>query len=339
MTNQISALLANWLKQKDDHDWVLGTIVETQGSSYRKAGAMLFINNLGQYFGLLSGGCLEADIMRQAQQVMDSGLPKVIQYDMREEDDISWKLGIGCGGMVRILLQPLNQDNQYHHLPNVLKLLTERQTLTYTINLNKPETANTILKQANQSESEPSGFLSIPLKAEPHLAVFGAGIDARPLVAMAGNLGWQITLVDHRTNNARGQYFPAATTIIRQHPDDLKDHEFLSNIDAAVVMGHNIQFDAAALSLLQKSSAGYIGMLGPKHRKQKVLNAAKLSTLSKPLSGPIGLNLGGELPESIALSILAEIHAVLEQRDARSLSGVVKAADSTPSIRHKSQVA
>ncbi|WP_143872329.1 XdhC family protein [Catenovulum sediminis] len=320
MNNQLTNLINNWFEHKNDYQWVLGTIIETQGSSYRKTGAMLFINNLGQYFGLLSGGCLEADIMRQAQKVMDTNQAIVIQYDMREEDDISWELGIGCGGMVRILLQPLNKQNQYHQLPLVLELLQARQKTYYQLNLNAPDQTNLVANTSDELDSA----LTIELNPIPHIAIFGAGIDARPLVAMAGTLGWEITLIDDRTNNARAQYFPAATRIIRQSAETLKSHPLLNNIDAAVIMGHNISFDAQALKTLQNSSARYIGLLGPEHRKQKVLNCASISTLTKPVSGPIGLNLGGDLPESIALSILAEVHAVLEQRDARSFSGIIK---------------
>ncbi|EWH08788.1 xanthine dehydrogenase [Catenovulum agarivorans DS-2] len=325
MTNQLTELLTNWHQQKDQYQWVLGTIIETQGSSYRKAGAMLFINNLGQYFGLLSGGCLEADIMRQAQKVMDDQQAMVIQYDMREEDDISWKLGIGCGGMVRILLQPVSAQNHYHNLPVLLELLQGRQNVSYQINLTAPDNSN--LAVVNKSidshkTSIQSDVLNVQLKPVPHIAIFGAGIDARPLVAMAGNLGWQISLIDHRTNNARAQYFTAATQIIRQAPEQLAEHQLLQNIDAAVVMGHNLQFDAAALAILQTSTAKYIGLLGPTHRKEKVLKQAQLQLqqTSMPIYGPIGLNIGGELPESIALAILAEIHAVLERRDAGFLS-------------------
>jgi xanthine dehydrogenase accessory factor len=114
-------LLNNWYEQRDELEWVIATIIGTEGSSYRKPGAMMMINSLGQYHGLISGGCLESDIMRQSRQCWMSGKNIIIQYDMREEEDITWQLGIGCGGLVRILLQPVSADNAY------LKLIELRE--------------------------------------------------------------------------------------------------------------------------------------------------------------------------------------------------------------------
>lgn len=319
MSNQLTTLLSTWQQKKDDFSWVLATIIETQGSSYRKAGAMLFINDLGQYFGLLSGGCLEADILRNAKQVMHSQQAKIIEYDMQEEDDISWKLGIGCGGLVKILLQPITALNNYQQLPLLLTALNNRQAVSYKINLSDLSLSNQTIHNTDDIANNKNNLL-FSYQPTPHLAIFGAGVDARPLVAMAGNLGWRISLIDHRVNNAREQYFSSAEQIIRQHPSELADAKFLQQIDAAVVMGHHVGFDAAAIKILQHSASKYIGLLGPKHRKLKVLNEAGLAQLSQPISGPVGLDIGGELPESIALSILAEIHAVLAGKNARFLS-------------------
>lgn len=159
---------------------------------------------------------------------------------------------------------------------------------------------------------------------EPHLLVFGGGVDAQPLVAIAAQLGWRVTLVDARAAYARQQHFPAAHKILRQSADQLEP-ALLSSIDAAIVMTHNIQMDADALAAIQQSSARYTGLLGPNKRRQRVLSTANLTedSLTKPLAGPMGLNIGGELPESIALSILAECHAVLEQRDAKSFTNLI----------------
>ena len=314
-SNQLLDLLTYW-HQHQDQQWVLGTIVETDGSSYRKAGAMLLINELGQYFGLLSGGCLEADIMLKAQQVFDSQTPKFIQYDMRDDDDISWQLGIGCGGMVRILLQPVNQENNQQALLAAYQALEQGNTCYYQINTAQPEQANQLVTTNSPAEN----CLTIECKPSPRIAVFGGGIDARPVVQMAAQLGWQVIVIDHRTNNARQTYFSNAKQIIKRHPNDLTDADFLQAIDAAVVMGHNIEFDAAAVKILQTSSCQYLGLLGPVDRKNRVLKAAKLSNSVKPLFGPIGLNIGGRLPESIALSILSEIQAVLEQKDLSKLT-------------------
>ena len=130
-------------------------------------------------------------------------------------------------------------------------------------------------------------------------------------------------LIDPRVGYAKAEYFTQASQIIRQPIEQLYSASWLSQIDVALVLTHNIKLDAAALTLVQNSSAKYVGLLGPIHRTDRVLDIAKLSrnALTKPLANPVGLRLGGELPESIALSMLSEAHAVLEKTDGLSISG------------------
>jgi xanthine/CO dehydrogenase XdhC/CoxF family maturation factor len=347
MANHIQQLLNTWYQQRDDLDWVIATIIGTEGSSYRKPGAMMMINSLGQYHGLLSGGCLESDIMRQSRQCWISGKNNIIQYDMREEEDIAWQLGIGCGGLVRILLQPVSADNKYLELVALREQINLNKWCMYQQTLSKSVPLNTLLRlnknqeliqqvsdnnpSPNKGVDEEPSEQSIPLhglfehiiKPSLRLAIFGGGIDAIPLANIAANVGWHVLVADPRTGYARQTQFPEAQQIIKASLDDFAQHPWLVNIDAVVIMTHNVKLDAQALVLSQSSSASYVGMLGPLHRTERVLSQAELpnlSSLSKPLSNPIGLRLGGELPESIALSIVSEIHAFMESADARSIS-------------------
>ncbi|WP_299074439.1 XdhC family protein [uncultured Paraglaciecola sp.] len=330
MANRISQLLHHWSADRDNHLWVLATIIETDGSSYRKAGAMMLINDLGQYFGLLSGGCLESDIMRQARRCWDNQKNRIVEYDMREEEDLAWQLGIGCGGMVRILLQPVNIENDYLKLDEIAGFLAKRQPIEYQQQINEDKPNNIIqpfvkkmtAKIKQQGEKQ---VFTQTLAAAPLVAIFGAGVDAKPVVAIAAELGWDVILVDPRMGYAKPEYFVKAQLIIRQPIKELETASWLQQIDVALVLTHNIKLDAEALDVLQNSSAKYVGLLGPNHRTDRVLQHADLTydCLSLPLANPVGLRLGGELPESIALSMLAEAHAVLEQTDALSLSGVI----------------
>jgi xanthine dehydrogenase accessory factor len=333
MANRISQLLGHWSENRDKHLWVLATIIETDGSSYRKAGAMMLINDMGQYFGLLSGGCLESDIMRQARRCWDNQQNRIIEYDMREEEDLAWQLGIGCGGMVRILLQPVHVNNDYLKLDALNSCLEQRQKAEYHQQIDEGIPSNKVLPidekyqtlgTSAQVTGSPNVFVQL-LSPAPLLAVFGAGVDAKPLVSIAAELGWHVLLIDPRVGYAKAEFFTKANQIIRQSLDDLYGATWLSQIDAALVLTHNIKLDAAALKLVQSSSAKYVGLLGPIHRTDRVLDIAKLTRndLSKPLANPVGLRLGGELPESIALSMLAEVHAVLENADGLSISGVL----------------
>ncbi|MBL4629909.1 MAG: XdhC family protein [Paraglaciecola sp.] len=333
MANRISQLLSHWSGSRDTHLWVLATIIQTDGSSYRKAGAMMLINDTGQYFGLLSGGCLESDIMRQARRCWDNQHNRIVEYDMREEEDLAWQLGIGCGGMVRILLQPVHADNNYLKLDELNRSLAQRQKVEYQQQIDQGFPLNRVLPLADKALKFAAGIREIEavevfvqqLAPAPLIAVFGAGVDARPVVSIAAEMGWQVLLIDSRVGYAKAEFFTKASQIIRQPFEQLGTATWLSQIDVALVLTHNIKLDAAALTLVQTSSAKYVGLLGPTHRTDRVLDIAKLtrSGLSKPLANPIGLRLGGELPESIALSMISEAHAALEQANGLSISGVL----------------
>lgn len=321
MANHIKQLLNTWYPDKNKLQWILATIIGTEGSSYRKPGAMMMINSMGQYYGLLSGGCLESDIMRQSRRCWETGKNKIIQYDMRDEEDLAWQLGIGCGGLVRILLQVVNADNNYLSLPTLREHINQNRACEYKQVLNEEAPLNVVNEEL---ESQSTVFVH-NIQPPPHIAIFGGGADAVPVVSIAANLGWQITLLDPRPSYARASDFPGAHLIVKDNFNTLQNAHCLGNISAAVIMTHNIELDAQALMLVQQSGASYTGLLGPRHRTERVLQHAKTSfqRLSKPLANPIGLRIGGELPESIALSILSEIHAYLAQTDAQSISQIL----------------
>jgi xanthine dehydrogenase accessory factor len=353
MANHLSHLLKQWYDEKDNSQWVLGTIYDTQGPCYRKSGAMMLFNSSGQQFGMLSGGCLESDIAINARKVMQSGHALTLCYDGSDEDDLSFQLGIGCGGTVFILLQPVNSANNYLHLDQVHLALSARKSGTYyqrmpTVRaLTGVQTAPCDKQTANDCHTEfvPCGgaqanhinqgrahllqrgaetWLASPVAPLPHLLVAGGGLDARPLVAMARNLGWQITVWDPRPGNARREYFLAADNVLSGDPEQLTDYVTRANVNAAVLMAHNVLIDAAALKALQSSPMTYMALLGPVHRRDKVLKQAnvQLDQLPFVLAGPAGLALGAQLPEGIALSILAECHASLHQAKANSRSDI-----------------
>lgn len=339
MSNQLRHLLHFWYDRKVELEWVLATVVATEGSAYRKAGAMMLINSMGQYQGLLSGGCLEADIMRQARRCWDTGASRFIQYDMTEESDLSWKLGLGCGGMVRIFLQPIDASTGYLALPDLRAKLECQETCIYVQKLIEGPPENKLLSKgdgdeylAKDSKTQQifingTPYLIQRINPPPQIAIFGGGVDSRPLVKMALELGWRIKLIDPRPANGRVEYFKGAD-IVKQSIPSLHSESWLNKLDAAIVMSHSIELDAQALTLVRGRTLKYLGMLGPEHRTERVLAKAGLERRDLPvwLANPIGLRLGGELPESIALSILAEVHAVLEHKDAASISQVIENA-------------
>ncbi|MFA3790340.1 XdhC family protein [Aliiglaciecola sp. SL4] len=336
MANTLTSMLSVWYQQKDQCQWVLATIFETQGSSYRKSGAHMMINDLGRYHGLLSGGCLESDIMLQARRCWDTGEGRIVEYDMTEEQDLAWKLGIGCGGVVKILLQPVSKQNDYLYLNKVYGRLSQngycyfaQQITSGEPQVEYAELPSTAQVKVEQWEHNGQVFLKQVLRPPINLCVVGAGVDAQPVVEIAAKLGWRVVLIDPRASHGRRNYFPDAFEVIKVPLDSLIENAdeltWLAQTDALIIMSHNVKLDAQGLLLSLKSSAKYVGMLGPLHRTERVFAQAGLDrgAFSLPFANPIGLRLGGELPESIALSMISEVHSFLAEKDAKSISGIV----------------
>ncbi|MBN3560842.1 XdhC family protein [Aliamphritea spongicola] len=328
MANQLSGLLEQWYPCRDELEWVLGAIYQTHGPCYRKTGAMMLFNSLGQQFGMLSGGCLESDIQTHARRVMQTGQAVTLCYDGSDEDDLAFQLGIGCGGTVHIVLQAVTADNHYLHLDAVQESLRQRQVAGLQLQIPNAASAPMsgdlsrfvaeheapVKKTALITENNRQ-WLHIRIKPEPHLLVIGGGVDARPVVSMAKQLGWEVSLWDPRPANGRREFFPEADSILSCEVTELAGFVAEKRVSAAILMSHNIRLDAAALQHLQGAELSYMALLGPLNRKADVLAEAGLkeTQLTTPVSGPAGLGIGGELPESIALSMLAECHQVLHQ--------------------------
>lgn len=326
-------LLARWLPIKDECNWVLGAIIDTRGSVYRKSGALMLLSDAGHQLGLLSGGCLESDLLLQARKVIALGKSRRLVYDAMDEDNIAWRLGIGCGGAAEIILHPCTAQNNYLSLPDIFSHLQMQQACEFHLALDQAHAQLVVCSRAftrrqhgrvqNAGDAQALVTLINPL---PHLLILGSGVDMIPLCQLALVLGWRVTLADSRLHAGKRAHFPESITAQACALSALHN-DFLTQVDAVVVAHHNMDLDAAALANLQtrKLHFPYVGLLGPVQRKQQVLTLAGLSenNLAYALSGPMGLALGGDLPESIALSVLAECHASLFGSCALPLSAVV----------------
>ncbi|WP_192021243.1 MULTISPECIES: XdhC family protein [Shewanella] len=329
MAHHLLSLLDTWA-EKSQLDWALAIITSVEGSSYRKPGAMMLFDPLGKTLGMLSGGCLEADLRRHAQHAIQSQQVLQLTYDATDENDTSYQLG--CGGIVHIMMVPLLADNQYLGLHELHQQLTVGQQGYYQLSLNDDgsHAANTrgkfipavqlqssSLTKTTQITNEQGELLQVPVRAPFHLGIFGGGLDAQPLAAMANQLDWKVTVFDSRTAYARSYDFPTAK--INKTPLTQCQHSDFSHLDAAVVMNHNLELDSDALTALQPIAIRYIALLGPGHRRDKVFAMAGLrpQDFSGFISAPAGLAIGGELPSSVALSILSQCHGVLHHHFAQ----------------------
>jgi xanthine dehydrogenase accessory factor len=315
----------------------LGVLVHTDGSTYRKPGALIAIAANGDYAGLISGGCLEGDLREHALTVIESATARAVSYDMRGGEDLLWGLGLGCEGAMRILLLQVGPHNGWQPLAHLAAALAAHRATAIglvvesalaelppgTIVLpDSPAPAVFAAAPATLARAAASGRASwlegpawklfvLPLWLPPRVLLLGAGPDALPVVDLAARLNWKVTLVDHRPAYAVAAHFPSAERVLLARPQDLPAVLALDGFAAAVVMSHHLPSDLAYLRALAATSIPYVGLLGPAVRRERLLAdlAADAGPLQGRLHAPVGLVLGGRTPESIALAIVAEIHA------------------------------
>lgn len=317
----------NWLQLIDifcpNKNYVLATITDTRGATYRKRGTMMLIEQNGHCTGLLSGGCLEADISMHAEQVFESQQSKLIQYDLKADAQLLWGLGLGCEGEIDILLLPLLVSNQHLGFADMLNAIAHRKTGLYcqTVNDQARPQAHFVeqsladiaqsyahKRENNSEESAKQSQLMIPVSAPISVLICGAGPDVVPVVNMINQLGWRCSLWDHRAAYLEQADFALCAEKKKTRPHQVHCEDFIG-FDAAVVMTHNLTSDGEYLAHLLKTDISYIGLLGPEKRKYKLLEplAEHAETLTGRVYGPVGLDLGGRSPQAIALSIVAQI--------------------------------
>jgi xanthine/CO dehydrogenase XdhC/CoxF family maturation factor len=320
---------------------VLATVVSTAGSTYRKAGARMLIMADGSYLGLLSGGCMEADLAAHAREVIAAGVPRAIEYDMRGPDDVLFGLGAGCEGAMRILLEPagrgtpaaaalgaaggaarrgqtaglivVHESDQlplgtYHAASGLPPVLQAALTET----LAESTSRNVLWRHDGRRQRAFAQFLA----PAPQLLICGAGPDVLPVVVAARNLGWGVTVVDHRPAYALASRF-AGAQVHTVDPSDLRAAVDMRRFHAALVMSHHLASDQSYLrELAAAGTPEYIGLLGPRVRRERIareLGSVEAAMQSR-IRGPVGLDIGALTPEAIALSIVAQIHAWLAGR-------------------------
>jgi xanthine dehydrogenase accessory factor len=326
----------------------LATVVAVQGSAYRRPGARMLILADGETVGGVSGGCLEADVIERAHHILREARPRLVTYDTTDEDDILTGVGLGCQGVVQILIEPVTGAASHlnaldgplrERRPCVLatvchvegetetrlgeRLLLSGQNM-FWCDITDPTlsacveadaqalltSGHTYIQRYLLAGTTIAVFLEVLLPS-PALLICGAGNDAQPLVQFAKGLGWHVTVADARPAFAIPSRFPLADAVMLSTPEELPSRVAVDNRTAVVVMTHNYLRDRALLQGLLPSTACYIGVLGPKRRTECLRQDLHDEGLSPDdrLHGPVGLDIGAEGPEQIALAIVAEIQA------------------------------
>lgn len=328
---------------------VLATVYETSGSTYSKAGHRILLAANGDYRGLVSGGCLEGDLAERARGVAASATAAAVTYDLRDAADELWGLGVGCNGLLRVFLQPLLPANGYQPFGAIAERLagTRPAGVVIVIESERADVAlgataiadadgervfgasgagEALLRAAGRAAVQSSAaqlivehgcrILQAPLQPIPKLLVLGGGLDAIPLVGMAAELGWFVTVADHRSAYLARGGFERAERALLVEPGRLAATVALADFDAIVVMSHHLATDRKYLAELAGVANRYLGVLGPRARRDRLLHdlADVAPELGARLKGPVGLDIGADSPESIALSILADLQSTLSTR-------------------------
>lgn len=304
---------------------VLATLVTVEGSSYRRPGARLLVSADGEKIGSISGGCLEEDVLARAQRVFTSGQAEAIVYDTTSENDLVWGVGLGCHGIVRVLVEKLPARPAWA-ATLAENFATRRPTpLAVTHEAGRSDPLGTRLAASpGNAPAQPGVFLQT-VPPPTALFVLGAGDDAQPLVRLAKELGWRVTVADPRAAFATAARFPSADEVLAGAADQLVLRLSPDAHALAVVMTHHYVHDVPLMRALLARPLAYLGLLGPKKRAEKILRDLAAegvgidSAQRARLHAPVGLDLGADAPEQVALAIVAEMQAVLARRDARPL--------------------
>lgn len=323
----------------------LATVVRVRGSAYRHEGAKLAVAEDGASAGNVSGGCLEQDVREVALQVIRIGHAELRSYCSSADEIAAWDLGVGCEGQVDVYVEPAGPRPGERALlegravfavctdlgtrapgPGA-RLLVTRDSVAGALGSVELDGAAAVrareLLETGESGlhdlARQSVFIDV-LTPPPQLVVLGAGDDARPLVRFAAEVGFRVVLVDRRPGYLTVERFPGAAALVQSSGDEVSDVLPLDGECYAVVMNHNFADDQGYLRALLRTPVPYIGMLGPRQRTDRILrNLAAEGPDEERVYGPVGLDIGTDGAEQVALAVIAEILAVRSGRRARSL--------------------
>jgi xanthine dehydrogenase accessory factor len=344
----------------------LATVVSVEGSSYRRPGARMLICESGASTGTISAGCLESDVVEHAKRVIGAGEAILVEYDTASTgEEIAWGLGLGCNGVVRVLIEPLVLGSTY---VEALRRSCETQAAPVIVatvyqhgssaqSTARIETGARLVFDGDRSigreklgdsaaamlESEMRALSSGEAAACAHifdvdgacvkvfvetllppvpLVIFGAGQDALPVVELARGLGWHTEVVDPQARPASRSRFAMADRVTLARPENVGAQVNITRQSLTLLMTHNYSHDLALLKFLLASPARYIGVMGPRKRTERMLSELAATEESfrleeaglARLHSPVGLDIGANAPAEIALSIVAEMRAVLDGR-------------------------
>ena len=307
----------------------IATVLQTWGSAPQPVGSQLLIDADGNFLGSVSGGCVEAEVVAQASDVIATGAPKELEFGV--EDNMAWKVGLACGGAIRVFIEPLAAGSPDGVLHRLLRDVEARREVALITNLGTgarslahssgdlgQDLAPALQEAFRRDKSMPvagdDGELFINVfNPTPRLIVVGAVHIAQQLVPMARALGHEVVVLDPRSAFATEERF-GDTRIVREWPDEALPEIGLDARTAVIALTHDPKIDDPALILALASDAFYVGALGSRKthakRVERLVQAGVPAADIERIHAPIGLDIGAQGAAEIALSIVAEITAV-----------------------------
>ena len=326
----------------------LATVVRVNGSAYRHEGAKLLVIDDAHTVGNVSGGCLEADVREVALRVIATGCAEQRSYCGGSDEISAWDLGVGCDGEVEILIEPvtttrsaerdaiaaelpylavtwLGAPNVEGEAPRVAVVSGELRGTLGDASLDAAvhghaDEWTTRGESHLQHVGSATLFIDV-MVPPPRLVVISAGEDARVLARLASDVGFRVVTVDRRPGLLQRDRFPAAVKLVESDAARLNEQLVLDASSFAVVMTHDFADDAAYLAALLQTSVRYIGMLGPRQRTERIMTrlGVTASADADRIYGPVGLDIGTDGAEQVALAVVAELLAVKSGRQPQSL--------------------
>ncbi|REJ36520.1 MAG: hypothetical protein DIU82_04165 [Bacillota bacterium] len=346
---------------------VMATVVHVVGSAYRREAARMLVDEDGRACGAISGGCLESEVREAALEVLRSGQPRLMHFDMSADDDLVWGLGLGCNGRIDVFLEPVDRgylnrvrrareegrrlaaavvvsagggsipagsrlyvgedgiegtlgeawlDRQV--AADARELMSRGESRSYLYRLENGVPVVERDRQTLLARRDEPGQVQVFLETiapPPVLLLFGAGHDAVPLTEVAAQAGFRVVVVDSRPAFAQSHRFPRAHRVICAYPEEVPAHVTVDADTYVVVMTHNFHHDTAILRAIWGQAYRYLGILGPWERTEKILGVLRAEGFPVDehldrLYAPVGLDIGAEGPEQIAVAIVAELLAV-----------------------------
>lgn len=344
---ELRNILEHW-RQNASAPGVLATVVHVQGSAYRRPGARMLLLEDGRRIGSISGGCLEGDLSKKAWWWTSSGKPAVRVYDTSSDEDAVWEFGLGCNGVIDVLLERIDSPAAQELLGFALEARASRTGAIVGTVIRCGRSSNVSIgdrlfyRPGVCSRGELKQFESALLPAmnralnrrssclvhlddldvfiewigaPQRLFLFGAGHDAQPVVELATSLGWAVTVADGRTAYTCKERFPKASSVFLIPPSADISKLGIDRDSAVVLMTHNFPQDQRLLRQILPCEPRYLGLLGPLRRTERLFNQLGLNPADFNVHAPVGLDIGADSPEAIALSIVSELQSVLAGRE------------------------